>query len=95
MVKEDWNAAMSSEVFREYTKNELVKEAYATQPEPVKEEQVMDDFQAFEQKIRETPHLKAAFKQLQTKFANDLAYRNRVNPKFVEGVLLLNLDSEE
>lgn len=95
MVKEDWAAAMSSEIFREYLKQEIVKEAYVMQPEPVDAEQVINDLQEFERKVRETPHLKAAFKQLQNKFANDAAYRNRVNPKFVQGVLLLNLDSEE
>lgn len=95
MVNQDWDAAMSSEIFREYAKNEMVKEAYS-KPEPVvNEQEVMSDFQEFERKVRETPQLRVAFKQLQNKFASDPSYRNRANPRFVEGVMLLNLNSEE
>lgn len=91
----DWKAAMSSEIFREYLKNELTKEANTPPPPTVNEEQVLDEFDALQVKVRNDPYLRAAFQKLQHKFATDPIYRNKTSPKFVEGVMLLDLDSEE
>jgi hypothetical protein len=93
--KEDWNAAMSSEVFREYLKGELHKEA-APQPPPVDKSQVLGEFADFEQKVRSNPKLKLAFQTLQAKFRTDPEYTAKVDPQFVKGVMLLNLsDAQE
>jgi hypothetical protein len=87
--KEDWDAAMSSEIFREYAGAELHKMAV----EPIVDNrQVLEEFEKFEQKICQSPQLKTAFKALQHKFITDPAYTEKVDPKFVEGVLLLNLN---
>lgn len=91
----DWKAAMSSEIFREYVKNELIKEANTLPPPTVDEEQVLNELEQFQAKVITDPYLRQAFKQLQTKFANDPIYRNKVNADFVKGVMSLDLDSEE
>lgn len=95
MSKEDWDAATSSEIFREYVKNELVKEAYVVPKPPVDETQVLEQFEEFQNYVNSSPKLRVAFRKLQEKFANDPVYRSKVNPKFADGVMLLNLDSEE
>jgi hypothetical protein len=94
-IDTDWNAACSSEIFREYVKNELIKEANAPQPAPLASaDDALVEFEQFENRVRSDPKLFAAFKALQQKFANDPAYRNKTDSKFVEGVLLLNLVEE-
>lgn len=90
----DWKAASASEIFREYVKNELIKEAYV-QADPVDQEQILEDFDEFQKRVNTSPKLKLAFRALQEKFANDPVYRSKVDPKFADGVMLLNLDSEE
>ena len=87
--KEDWDAAMSSEIFREYVAVESQKKVASRVP--IDKGQVLEDFEKFEQKICQSPQLKTAFKALQHKFITDPAYTEKVDPKFVEGVLLLNL----
>ena len=94
VIEEDWNAAMSSEIFREFVKGELIKDANAKQVAPVDEAEALNEFDEFQHRVRETPHLRRAFKTLQQKFANDPAYRSRVDAKFAEGVMLLNLEEE-
>lgn len=91
--KEDWAAAMSSEIFREYLKNELIKEAQAPKEPTVQE--IHEQLETFEKKIKNDPGMLKAFKVLQNKFATDQVYADTVNPAFVAGVLMLNLSDEE
>lgn len=91
--KEDWSAAMNSEIFREYLKNELVKEAQTPKEPSVVE--LHEQLESFEQAVKNDPKMLKAFKILQKKFATDQAYADSVNPAFVAGVLMLNLSDEE
>ena len=99
VCKEDWDAAMSSEVFREYFQGELAKEA-GIKPKVDKDQALkditafqekMDEFKKFEQMVLATPQMKTAFKALQEKFINDPEYTAKVEPKFIEGVMMLDL----
>jgi len=92
--KEDWNAAMSSEIFREYLGNELAKEANSKPIEP-SENDVRQEFLKFQEMVLETPHMKTAFKKLQDKFLTDSEYASNINPDFVKGVLALDLTGEQ
>lgn len=88
---EDWSAALSSEVFRNFIQAELAKEASVKDQEELEEMKVIQAFAALEEKIRSTPELCEKFKKLQEKFINDPSSRNK-NPKFAESVMLLDLD---
>jgi len=97
MSTEDWNALLSSEVFKEFYDKELQKEAQiAVKPQETKEEQdmVATQFMEFEAKIKEDPILKQAFKTWQDRLRADEDYARKTNPAFVQGVLMLDLDSE-
>ena len=95
--KEDWAAAMDSEVMRTYLAAEMRKEAQQKPQEPVvNEAQVLEEFAEFEKKVLASPEMKIAFKTLQKKFLTDPDYTAKVDPKFVNGVMLLNLsDTQE
>lgn len=94
--KEDWAAAMSSEVFRGYLAEEMRKEAEIKAPEPeVNESQVLEEFAEFEKKVLASPQMKTAFKKLQQKFLTDPEYTAKVDSKFVQGVMLLNLSGTQ
>lgn len=89
--KEDWSAAMSSEVFREYAQNELKKEAM----KPSSENEMEANFKFFKEiegQINNSPKMKQAYKALQEKFASDEDYRMKTNPIFVNAVMMLELD---
>lgn len=97
--KMDWAAAMDSEIFREYMKNELTKQAAnkAAQAEAelqAEEEEMtaMEALQTFERDLRASPHKLATFRALKQKFLTDPEYTRKVQPAFVRGVLLLDLD---
>lgn len=92
--KEDWNAALSSEVFREYMKAELRKEAQAVNENKVDEKQVLREFEEFEKSVNSSEKMRATFKALQDKFAHDPEYTAKVDPAFVQGVMRLNLSKE-
>lgn len=93
----DWKAAMSSEIFREYVKNELQKEAIdANKPEEKLDTgKILDDFEKFEFQVKNTPHLKKAFAAIRERLVNDPEYRSKVDPDFANGVMLLSLDEAE
>lgn len=96
----DWTAAMSSEIFREYVKNELKKEAKeiaeqkSQKVEELDKEAILNDFENLECKIRNNPKLKQAFKIYKEKLASDSEYRSKVHPDFINGIDMLFLDSE-
>lgn len=90
---EDWAAALSSEIFRTYLKGEIQKEAEKTKTAE-DELQVMEEFEEFQKRVNASPKLRNVFKKLQQSFINDPESTNKVDPKFVEGVLLLNIEDE-
>jgi hypothetical protein len=97
MSREDWNAAMSSEVFREYLKGELFRGA---SPEPdeqpsVSNEQALISFSEAEENIKNDPRAKVIFKALQEKLANDPDYYDKTDPKVAETILMFDLDGEK
>ena len=94
----DRTAAMSSEIFREYVKNELKREALEKQQKKAEAPNINDvlgDLDEFERRVKSDPKLRVAFKALQEKFATDTSYREKVNPIFVDGVMLLDLDEDQ
>lgn len=95
----DLKAALSSEIFREYATNELARkareerDAAAKQARAAEEElSQLEQFATMEMEIKESPKKLAAFKALQEKFASDPAYTAKVNPLFVQAVMMLKLD---
>lgn len=96
MIDMDWEAAMDSEIFRIYAKNELIKQAQETtkklQVEPEDAEKILEAFVKFEQDIKTNPTKLKVFQALQNKFASDPEYTAKVKKSFVEAVMLLNLD---
>lgn len=97
MDKMDWLAAMDSEIFREYLKNETLRinaEAQTLASVDVEEEKVklLNEFEAFEADIKLSPRKLATFRALQKKFASDPEYAEKCKPGFVSAVMMLNLD---
>lgn len=89
--KQDWDALMSSEIFRNYLNSEIQKEAIAKQEEAAN----LNYFLKIQENIKNDSKLKAAFLDLQNKLANDQGYRAKVNPDFAKAVMLLDLDGDE
>lgn len=101
-MNEDWKAALSSEIFREYLKNELAKEAQETQQKSLAKKEAkknkkktLKQFEELSERIKRDPQLKFAFKTLKEKFYTDPEYRAKTDPNFVNGVMMLFLDDEE
>jgi len=94
-MNEDWAAIMSSDVFTEYLRNELKKEASQTKEKDPNLNSVLDSFADFEKKVNENPRLKRAFAKWQDVFSNDMMYRDRVDQNFVDAVMMLNIKNDE
>ena len=95
MDSTDWNAAISSEVFRNYASAELEKEAAnkkTPEDELNMEVELLQNFEKFEAKVNSSPILKAAFKKMQDTFMRDPDYTAKVSSSFVEGVMMLQLE---
>lgn len=92
---QDWKAAISSEVFREYLKNELTKEAQMANVPSIDSDAIVEQFHNFQAQVNQDPKLLKAFQVLQKKFAQDEVYRNKTNPIFVEAVMMLELQDIE
>ena len=92
MVDMDWSAAMSSEIFREYVKNETTRmetEKQAQLKTNAEDDNILEEF---ERELRSSPKKLATFRALQKKFAMDPEYAERCKPEFVTAVMMLNLD---
>lgn len=92
---EDWKAALSSEIFRNYLSGEMRKMANSManpisdpQPDLVKLENA---FKELEIKIKASTKLTQAFRRLQETFKTNADYTQKVDPAFVKGVLALDL----
>ena len=101
MNSTDWKAAISSEIFQTYIFQQIQKEAnlkkVALGPEQELEAEIsnLKDFDKFENKVNTSPRLKLAFQKLQNTFIYDPEYTAKVDPKFVDAVMLLDLSSKE
>ena len=94
-MNEDWNAIMSSDVFQEYLRNELKKEANQQPTSDLKLDSILESFAEFEKKVNENPKLKRAFAKWQEVFSNNMDYRDKVDPSFVDAVMMLNIQNDE
>ena len=98
MNSTDWAAATNSEIFREYVSGQLKKEAFSkksAEEELDADISLLQDLEGFERKVNASPRLKKAFKKLQHAFTNDPEYTAKVDPKFVESMMLINLEEQE
>lgn len=93
--KEDWSAVMSSEVFREYLKNEERRLQVAEASPHIDKTEEMHQLMAIESSINKNPKMLKVFATLKHKFLTDPEYTAKVDPLFVEGVLMLDLDNQE
>lgn len=94
MVSQDWTAAISSEVFRNFVANELKKEAIAQEQVQEKEMGTIEAFEQFQASVNSSPKLRSIFKKLQHEFMTNSKIAEKTDPKFVQGVLLLNIEDE-
>ena len=90
----DTAAIIDSEVMMSFLTRELQKEA-ACQPPQVDGDKVVRDFRNFQDAVKGDPKLRFTFKKLQEKFSADPEYTSKVDPKFVEGVMLLDLEDKQ
>ncbi len=91
----NWRSAMDSEIFRGYLAAELQKQAANKKTaEQIADEElnVLSQFDEFQLKVNSSKKQKAVFKHLQEVFQTNEKYASTVDPKFVELVLLLNID---
>ena len=96
MSSEDWNAAISSEIFRIYASEQLKNDANKAENELNEKNLILESFSRFEDSVNKNPKLKEVFVKLQQAFISNPAGLSKVDPKFVDAVLLLKLadDSE-
>jgi len=81
---------LHSEVFKEYVKNELLKQS---QNKNIDDElETLEAFKKFESDIKSDPSKLKVFKILQNKFATDEVYASKTKKTFVDAVMMLDLD---
>jgi hypothetical protein len=101
-----WKACLDSEIFCEYVTQELKKEAVLeanlesdkakqAEAELVAREEAALAFEEFEKKIAESPALRLKLKQAQDTLINNPELADKVDPKFISGIMMLDLDGEE
>lgn len=100
---QDLKALMSSEVFRNYLSLELEREAKAQVPsqEEIKRAQrkaqetseVIKAFAEFETQVKENFILKQAFTKMKNQIATDPEFARKLDKKFVNAIMMLDLDS--
>ena len=94
----DWKAALSSEIFSEYLKTAvpdmIKKQAVEIEPKISQEEEseIVKQFEAFQEDIRNSPKKLAAFRALREKIISDDDYRAKTKKAFVDAILLLDLE---
>ncbi len=103
--KEDWAAAMDSEIFREYVRNEVPKlaqektlhkqAAIDNMEQKVDAElKVYEDFAEFEKKVQASPELKNKLRKIKAVLLENPETMKTADPNFVDGILMLDLDEE-
>ena len=63
-------------------------------PPAIDKDAVLKDFETFEKTVLGSPKMIQAFAALKKRFAEDPEYKAKVDPKFVAGVMMLDLPSE-
>ncbi len=102
---QDWKAAISSEVFRNYVMAELQKEAVEEANKETPEQKLERDtvemdnaltaMDKFESQIKRSPQLLARFKAAKEALLANPELLNKVDPNFVQGIMMLDLPDEE
>lgn len=105
-TKEDWAAAMDSEIFREYMRSEIPK--IAERQEKEKKEAIAKDLESkvdaelkvyeeldnFEKTIKASPELLNTFRAVKAKILENPEIMKKADPKFVDGILMLDLEDD-
>ena len=102
MDDQDWRAAMSSEIFREFVAAELRKEAFAkteservnaqkAEQELTEKERVLEAMDVFEEKLKQSPELLAKFKTAKQTLLSNPQLIEKVDSNFVNGLMMLDL----
>ena len=100
--KMDWQAAMDSEVFRNYMAAELRREAEeeVNKPTPAQRmdneidemDRALTAMDKFEEQIRKHPELLAKFKQAKAFLINNPDAHENVDSNFIKGLMMLDLE---
>jgi hypothetical protein len=100
----DWKAATNSEIFCEYVKNELLKEAKAEEQDKIAKanepgnEELIRQFYALEEKVNSNPKLLSSFRAYKAKIMSDFAYLKKAeasNKLLVEAVMMMDLGEDD
>ncbi len=97
----DWKSAMSSEIFKEFAKNELLKEfteAKKAEANAPNSEEIIKQFYELEEKINSNPKLLASFRAFKSKIMSDTGYLRKAeatNKGLVEAVMMMDLGEDE
>jgi len=96
LTRDHLSALNFSEILAEYVEIELKKEAEVLRDKQINDEKASEtaaeDFLAFQDSVNATPHLKQAFKEIQTLLSTNPEYAKTVDAGFVSGVMLLKID---
>ena len=86
----------SNEIFDDFIRI-IEGKIFLAKPEPpaIDKNKVLKDFEDFEKAVRQSPEMMQAFAALKKKFAEDPDYKAKVDPKFVAGVMMLDLPDEQ
>jgi len=100
----DWQSVLDSEIFRNYMKSELQKEAdlnYEKSSPEYLEKQSQEELKIYEQlndfraKVASSTKLKEYFKQCRKILATNKELAKKVDPKFIQGIKLLSLGMDD
>ena len=75
--------------------NDFLSKLAKPEEPAIDKDQVLKDFEKFEEAVRKSPKMIQAFAALKRKFEEDPEYKAKVDPSFVAGVMLLNLPTEK
>jgi hypothetical protein len=102
---QDWKAAISSEVFRNYVmaqlQQEVVEEAnreteeQKLERETAEMDQALTAMEQLEQRIKRSPQLMARFRIAKAALLNHPELADKVDPNFVKGIMMLDLPEED
>jgi len=89
----------SSEVWRNYSQAEMARDELrqkrAAEAKVDEENHLLDSLEAFRQKVAADPALKAELKKAAETLKQHPELRDSVDPNFLNGLELLDLDSED
>lgn len=95
---QDWEAVNDSEIFREYVKNELKKEAAKKEDSIDQFEKALDEelltyaeLEQFQKQVDSKPKLREYFIKCKLALEKNPELRNKVDKKFIQGIFLLDL----